>query len=50
VVFAGRLGEKMEWQENPMGERIIAVPVPASNRLFLRGDNHLFCVGESNAR
>jgi len=50
VVFAGRLGEKMEWQENPMGERIIAVPVPASNRLFFRGDNRLFCVGESNAR
>jgi hypothetical protein len=30
--------------ENPMGERIIASPVPADGRLILRGDQHLFCV------
>ena len=27
-----------------MGERIIATPVPAADRLFLRGDKHLFCI------
>jgi outer membrane protein assembly factor BamB len=30
--------------ENDMGERIIASPVPVSNRLLFRGDDHLFCV------
>jgi outer membrane protein assembly factor BamB len=45
VVFAARVGEKFEiLSENPMGERIIATPVPAANRLLLRGDKHLFCV------
>ena len=46
VVFAARVGEKFELLgENPMGERILASPVPAANRLLLRGDRHLFCVG-----
>ena len=46
VVFVARVEEKFELLgENPMGERIVATPVPAANRLFLRGDNHLFCVG-----
>jgi outer membrane protein assembly factor BamB len=31
--------------ENAMGERIIASPVPLANRLLLRGERHLFCVG-----
>ena len=45
VVFAARVEEKFELLgENPMGERIIASPVPVANRLFLRGDRHLFCV------
>ena len=45
VVFAARVGEKFELlSENPMGERIIATPVPAADRLFLRGDKHLFCI------
>jgi predicted membrane chloride channel (bestrophin family) len=45
VVFAARVGEKFELlSENPMGERIIATPVPAADRLFLRGDAHLFCI------
>jgi outer membrane protein assembly factor BamB len=30
--------------EIPMGERIIASPVPVANRLLIRGDDHLFCV------
>lgn len=45
VVFAARVGEKFELLgENPMGERIVASPVPVANRLLLRGDRHLFCV------
>jgi hypothetical protein len=27
-----------------MGERVIASLVPASNRLLIRGEEHLFCV------
>jgi len=30
--------------ENDMHEPLIASPVPASNRLFIRGQRHLFCV------
>jgi outer membrane protein assembly factor BamB len=45
VVFVARVEKKFEMLgENAMGERIVATPVPAANRLFLRGDNHLFCV------
>lgn len=45
VVFAARVGDKFELiSENPMGERIVASPVPAHNRLLLRGDDHLFCI------
>lgn len=45
TVFTARVGERFEMLgENPMGERIIASPVPASNRLFLRTDKHLFCI------
>jgi outer membrane protein assembly factor BamB len=45
VVFAARVGDKFELlSENPMGERIVASPVPTHNRLLLRGDDHLFCV------
>ncbi len=47
VVFAGRVGEKFELlSTNPMGERIIASPVPVGGRLLLRGDRHLFCIGQ----
>jgi outer membrane protein assembly factor BamB len=50
VVFAARVEERFELLgENPMGERIIASPVPVANRLLIRGDRHLFCIaGESN--
>ncbi|MBI5384461.1 MAG: PQQ-like beta-propeller repeat protein [Verrucomicrobia bacterium] len=45
MVFAARVGEKFELLgENPMGERIVASPVPVANRLLIRGDRHLFCV------
>lgn len=46
VVFVARVEGPFEvLAENPMGERIIASPVPVANRLFLRGEQHLFCVG-----
>lgn len=45
VVFVARIGNQFELQaEIPMGERIIASPVPVLNRLLLRGEHHLFCV------
>lgn len=45
VVFAARLEKAFELlSENAMGERIVASPVAAANRLLLRGDKHLFCV------
>jgi outer membrane protein assembly factor BamB len=31
--------------ENPMNENVIASPVLVSNRLFIRGEKHLFCIG-----
>lgn len=47
TIFSARVGEKFEFLgESPMGERVIASPVPAANRLFIRGDKHLFCVAE----
>jgi outer membrane protein assembly factor BamB len=46
VIFVARVEDKFELlSENPMGERVIASPVPVGNRLLIRGDNHLFCVG-----
>lgn len=50
VVFAARIEEKFELLgENSMGERVIACPVPvAPNRLLVRGDSHLFCIGSIN--
>ena len=45
VVFTGKVGEQFELlAENPMGERLIATPVPFANRILLRGDKHLFCI------
>lgn len=45
AVFAARVGESFQLLgENRMGERIVASPAPARSRLFLRGDEHLFCV------
>ena len=32
--------------ENDMGERVIASPVPVADRLFVRGEKHLFCLGK----
>ena len=39
-------GDKLKvLAENDMGESIIGSPVPAGNRLLIRGANHLFCLG-----
>ena len=49
VVFVARADKKFEvLAENDMGERIIAAPVPVSNRLLLRGENHLFCIAAAS--
>ncbi len=46
TVFVARVGERFELlAEIPMGERIISTPVPTGDRLLLRTDKHLFCVG-----
>lgn len=46
MVFVARLeGSFAVLAENNLGERIIASPVPVSDRLLLRGEKHLFCVG-----
>jgi outer membrane protein assembly factor BamB len=45
TVFTARVGERFELLgENPLGERIVASPVPLGDRLLLRGDKHLFCI------
>jgi hypothetical protein len=46
TVFVARVEGKFELlAENKMGERVIASPVPAANRILIRGEKHLFCVG-----
>ncbi|HEY8503737.1 MAG TPA: PQQ-binding-like beta-propeller repeat protein [Gemmataceae bacterium] len=32
--------------ENEMGERVIASPVPVRDRLLIRGEKHLYCIGK----
>ena len=45
VVFvAGVEGKFQVLAENPMGEQVIGSPVAVANRLFLRGERHLFCI------
>ena len=31
--------------ENDMGESVIGSPIPTANRLLIRGEKHLFCIG-----
>ena len=46
TVFAARVESKFELlSENVMGERIVASPIPSCNRILLRSEKHLFCVG-----
>lgn len=44
VVFVARISNGFEvLAQNSLGERVVASPVAVSNRLFIRGDRHLFC-------
>jgi outer membrane protein assembly factor BamB len=36
--------------KNKLGERIFATPAVANNRLFIRGESHLFCVGKASPK
>ena len=31
---------------NSVGETVDATPAPVDNELFIRGENHLFCIAE----
>ncbi len=35
--------------QNDMQQRVIGSPVPVANRIFIRGENHLFCLGSPAA-
>ncbi len=49
TVFVYRAAEKFELlAKNVLGEPVAATPAVANNRLFLRGKNHLFCIGKSD--
>jgi outer membrane protein assembly factor BamB len=49
VVFVANVEGNFELlAENNMGERVIASPVPTANRLFIRGEQHLFCIASGN--
>jgi len=49
VVFVANVDGKFELlAENNMGERVIACPLPVANRLFIRGEQHLFCIATEN--
>ena len=45
VVFVARVEDKFELVgENNMGERVIASPIALSDRLFIRGEQHLYSI------
>ncbi len=47
MVFVAKIDGGFEvLAENDLGDRVIASPVPVAGRLLLRGEKHLFCVGE----
>ena len=35
---------------NPLGEKISATPALVNGAIFLRSDQHLFCIGEKKLR
>ena len=46
AVFVAQVDSKFELlAENAMGERVIASPVLVADRVFMRGENNLFCIG-----
>ena len=45
VFVANIAGDKFELlSENDMGESVIGSPIPAANKLLIRGEKHLFCI------
>lgn len=49
TIFTARVENGFELlSESPMGERVVASPMVANNRLFIRGNNHLFCIPAKN--
>jgi hypothetical protein len=51
VIFVGSVDENGFdlVSENPMGERIIATPVPIREGLLVRGNDHLFYIGPNRS-
>ncbi|MDP6505244.1 MAG: Pyrrolo-quinoline quinone, partial [Planctomycetota bacterium] len=48
VILVAALKDGIEMLfENNMGERVIASPVPVDNKLLIRGEKHLFCIGKN---
>jgi outer membrane protein assembly factor BamB len=46
VVFVAQVEDGFELlSENAMDERVIASPVAVADRLLIRGESHLFCIG-----
>ena len=46
VIFVANVDKKFEvLAENNMGERVIATPVLLNNRILVRGEKTLFCLG-----
>jgi len=46
VLVAGVEGKFEFLSQNDMGERLVASPVPVDNRMLIRGEQHLFCIGK----
>ncbi len=36
--------------QNPLGEKTFASPAMSQDQIFLRGDKHLFCIGNTRSR
>lgn len=47
VVMVMAIGDELRvLAQNDLGERVIASPVAVNNRLFIRGEKHLYCFSE----
>jgi hypothetical protein len=44
VIAIDREGKKLA--ANEMGERIVTTPALLDNRIYIRSDNKLYCIGE----
>lgn len=47
VLLVAAVSDKFEFlSQNDMEERLVASPVPVGNRMLIRGEEHLFCIGK----